>query len=158
MFFTSNTHNNKLYLNKGNFKFEDITTKSGIVSEPGFNTGVTIADVNNDGFVDIYVSRGGWDDSNNKFANKLYVNNGNLTFTEKAEELGIADKNRSINAVFFDYDNDNDVYLYVSNTPYNADPTGATDCLAGIQKAVNDGTNYATIEEFNNQVNYKNVA
>ncbi|WPR73027.1 VCBS repeat-containing protein [Flavobacterium sp. NG2] len=117
LFFTSNTHKNKLYLNKGNLKFEDITDKAGITTEAGFNTGVTVADVNNDGFMDIYISRGGWDDSNNKFANKLFINNGNLTFTEKGEELGVADKNRSINAVFFDYDNDNDLDLYVSNTP-----------------------------------------
>ncbi|WP_243739316.1 VCBS repeat-containing protein [Flavicella sediminum] len=117
LFFISNTHENKLYLNKGDLKFEDITAKAGIVKKQGFDAGVTVADVNNDGFVDIYISRGGWTDTDNKFSNLLYLNNGDLTFTEKAEELGIADANRSINAVFFDYDNDNDLDLYVNNTP-----------------------------------------
>ncbi|MCW2120378.1 VCBS repeat-containing protein [Flavobacterium sp. 7A] len=117
LFFTSNTHDNKLYLNKGDFKFEDITAKVGITKRAGFDAGVTVADVNNDGFMDIYITRGGWDDSDNKFANMLYINNGNMTFTEKALEFGIADANRGINSVFFDYDNDNDLDLFVSNTP-----------------------------------------
>ncbi|WP_282085775.1 VCBS repeat-containing protein [Aquimarina algiphila] len=123
LFFISNTSDNKLYINKGNFKFEDITKTSGIEKRKGFDTGVTIADVNNDGFLDIYISRGGWQDENNAFANMLYINNGpstssgQITFTEKAEELGLADANRTIQATFFDYDNDNDLDVYISNTP-----------------------------------------
>ncbi|TGV04377.1 VCBS repeat-containing protein [Flavivirga rizhaonensis] len=115
LFFTSNSNENKLYLNKGDFKFEDISKKAGIINKPGFDTGVTFVDVNNDRLLDIYVSRGGWIDENNRFANLLYINNGDLTFTEKAEELGLADKNRTIQAIFFDYDNDNDLDVYVSN-------------------------------------------
>ncbi len=133
LFFTSNTHENKLYLNKGNFEFEDITKKAGILKREGFNTGVAVADVNNDGFMDIYVSRGGWKDEENKFANMLYINNGDLTFTEKAESLGLADQNRTIHATFFDYDNDNDIDVYVSNTP---DITGKVKIvdLENVQK------------------------
>ena len=67
--------------------------------------------------LDIYISRGGWKDDNNKFANLLYLNNGDLTFSEKAKERGLDDANRSINATFFDYDQDNDLDVYVSNTP-----------------------------------------
>ena len=115
IFFTSNSYDNKLYLNKGNLKFEDITQKAGIEKREGFDTGVTVVDVNNDGYLDIYLSRGGAINTNNEFANMLYINNGDLTFSEKAEELGLADDNRTINAVFFDYDNDNDLDVYVSN-------------------------------------------
>jgi len=117
LFFVSNTQENKLYLNKGDFKFEDITAKAGIEKRIGFDSGVTVADVNGDGFLDIYISRGGWQSENNRFANMLYINNGDLTFTERAGELGLADANRTIQATFFDYDNDNDLDVYVSNTP-----------------------------------------
>ncbi|TXG37136.1 VCBS repeat-containing protein [Seonamhaeicola maritimus] len=117
LYFTSNQDEDKLYLNKGSFKFQDITESAGIKNIKGFNTGVTMADVNNDGFLDIYVSRGGWQDDDNKFANLLYINNGNNTFTEKAKELGLDDDSRTIHATFFDYDNDNDLDLYVSNSP-----------------------------------------
>ncbi|WP_237561766.1 VCBS repeat-containing protein [Flagellimonas algicola] len=126
LYFTSNSFKDKLYLNKGNFKFVDITQQAGIDLNDGFNTGVTMADVNNDGLLDIYVCRGGWRDEGNKFANLLYINNGDETFTEKAEEFGLADNNRSIQAVFFDYDKDNDLDVYVSNTP---DITGRTQIL-----------------------------
>lgn len=115
LFFTSNSNQNKLYLNKGGLKFKDITEKAGIVHKEGFDTGVTFVDVNNDGFLDIYVSRGGWIDKDNLFSNLLYINNGDLTFTEKGQELGLADANRTIQTIFFDYDNDNDLDAYVSN-------------------------------------------
>lgn len=117
LYFTSNQAEDKLYLNKGNFEFEDITKKAGIKHNDGFNTGVTMIDINADGLLDIYVSRGGWKDENNKFANLLYINNGDSTFTEKAKELGLDDKNRTIHTTFFDYDNDNDIDVYISNSP-----------------------------------------
>lgn len=117
VFFISNSNDNKLYLNKGDLKFEDITKKAGIVKRPGFDAGVTVADVNSDGYMDIYISRGGWQDVDNRFANMLYINNGDLTFTERAAEMGLADTNRGIQATFFDYDLDNDLDVYISNTP-----------------------------------------
>jgi hypothetical protein len=126
IFFISNSFDNKLYLNKGDFKFEDITKSAGIIKRKGFDTGVSVADVNNDGYLDIYISRGGFEKNDNKFANMLYINNGDLTFTERAEELGLADANRTIQASFFDYDNDNDIDIYISNTP---DITGRTEVL-----------------------------
>ncbi|MGY6647840.1 VCBS repeat-containing protein [Wenyingzhuangia sp. IMCC45574] len=126
LFFTSNSHQNKLYLNQGNLKFKDISINAGIKQKPGFNTGVSIADINNDGFLDIYICRGGAKNTNNQFENLLYINNGDLTFTEKAKEYGLNDNNRSINAVFFDFDNDNDLDVYVSNTP---DITGKTKII-----------------------------
>lgn len=117
LYFTSNQAEDKLYLNKGNFQFEDITAKAGITNNIGFNTGVSMVDINNDGFLDIYVCRGGWLDDNNKFANLLYINNRDNTFTEKAKEHGLDDSSRTIHATFFDYDNDNDLDVYISNSP-----------------------------------------
>ncbi|WP_250629624.1 FG-GAP repeat domain-containing protein [Aureibaculum algae] len=124
LFFTSNSQNNRLYLNKGNFKFEDITEKANFKETISFNTGVTTVDINNDGYIDIYVGRGGADET--QFANLLYVNNGDLTFTERAKEYGLDDDNRAINSVFFDFDNDNDLDVYISNTP---DMTSNIDVL-----------------------------
>lgn len=117
LFFISNTQDNKLYLNKGDFQFEDITASAGIKKRPGFDAGVTVADVNHDGWLDIYIARGGPSEEDNRFANMLYLNNGDLTFTEKAEELGLAGDNRTIQSAFFDYDRDGDLDVYVSNTP-----------------------------------------
>lgn len=117
LFFISNQYDNKLYLNKGGLKFEDITLKAGIKKRPGFDTGVAIVDINNDGFLDIYICRGGWEDEDERFANMLYINNGDLTFTEMAKPLGLDDSNRSISASFFDYDNDGDLDVYIANSP-----------------------------------------
>lgn len=133
LYFTSNTGEDRLYLNRGGLEFVDITQKAGIIKNEGFHTGVTMVDVNNDGMLDIYVSRGGWKDENNKFANLLYMNNGDETFTEKAEEMGLADANRTIQTTFFDYDKDGDLDAYVSNTPDITSRTEVLD-LEKIQK------------------------
>lgn len=123
LFFISNTFDNKLYLNRGDFKFDDISEAAGIEKRTGFDAGVSVADVNNDGWLDIYITRGGWNTENNAFANMLYINNGPkgddgaVTFTESASEYGLADDNRAIQATFFDYDKDGDLDVYISNTP-----------------------------------------
>ena len=114
LFFTGNMVPNKLYLNKGGLKFEDISEKAGVSGDRRWFTGVTMADVNNDGLLDIYCSVGG------KFEpkeNLLYINNGDETFTESASTYGIADIGNSIQATFFDYDRDGDLDLYVANYP-----------------------------------------
>lgn len=114
LYFTSNQQPDKLYLNKGNLKFEDITKSAGIKPGAPWKTGVSIADVNGDGFLDIYVSCSG-DVAPEKRANLLYINNGNLTFTERGKEYGVADEGYSTQAVFFDYDRDGDLDLFVIN-------------------------------------------
>ena len=120
LFFTGNMVSNKLYLNKGNLEFEDITESAGIGGDARWYTGTTMTDINNDGFLDIYISVGG------KFSpkeNQLFINNGNNTFTEQAEKYGIADPSNSVQATFFDYDLDGDLDLYVANyppTPFSA--------------------------------------
>ncbi|AVR45136.1 hypothetical protein C7S20_07550 [Christiangramia fulva] len=114
LFFTGNMVPNKLYLNKGGLKFEDVTEKAGLSGDDRWYTGATMVDVNDDGYLDIYVSVSG------KFApheNELYINNGDGTFTEKAKDYGIADEGNSIQSTFFDYDMDGDLDLYVANYP-----------------------------------------
>lgn len=137
LFFTSNIYPNKLYLNKGDFKFEDVTEKAGIIKRAGFDTGVSVADVNNDGFVDIYINRAGWYTGDQKLANMLYINNGDLTFTEQAEKYGIADTNRSISSTFFDYDKDGDLDLFITNAPSDFNLSGALLDLDAIKKQRN---------------------
>lgn len=114
IFFTGNQVPNKLFLNKGNMTFEDISDKAGVSAPVGWRTGVTMADVNNDGYLDIYVSRSAMADSALR-ANQLFINNGNLTFREAAREFGINDKSYTTQAAFFDYDRDNDLDLFILN-------------------------------------------
>ena len=122
LFFTGNQVENKLYINQGNLTFEDVTAHAGIGGDDRWDTGVTMADVNHDGWMDIYVSVSGkWTSTKNL----LYLNNGlddsgMPTFTESAEAAGIADQGRSTQATFFDYDKDGDLDLYVANYPYTS--------------------------------------
>lgn len=115
IFFGGNQVGDKLYLNKGNFKFEDISRTSKIARNPGWTWGVTMADVNADGYLDIYVSRNGNSLDINKRKNLLFINNQDLTFTESAISYGLADIGFSTQAVFFDMDNDGDLDMYQVN-------------------------------------------
>ena len=117
---TANMAPNRLYINKGDLKFDDITATSGINSKTAdWCTGVTIVDINNDSFQDIFISRAGWfkDTNKSKLTNLLFINNGNLTFTESAEKYGFTDQSRSTQACFFDKDNDGDLDVYIINHP-----------------------------------------
>ncbi len=114
LYFTSNQNSNKLYLNKGNFKFEDITKKAGVAGTGDWKTGVTMADVNGDGFLDIYVCQVG------KYKvlhgrNQLFINQGDLTFKEEAQKYGLDFQGFSHQAAFFDYDMDGDLDMYLLN-------------------------------------------
>lgn len=117
LYFTANQTADKLYLNKGNFKFEDISQSSGISKFKGWKNGVSIVDINGDGLMDIYVCRGDHNQTTLDNHNLLYINQGDLTFLESAATYGIDDPGYSICAVFFDMDNDLDLDLYVSNRP-----------------------------------------
>jgi hypothetical protein len=114
IFLSGNMVANKLYLNKGDFKFEDISEIAGISGNKPWSTGVVMADINNDGLLDIYVSNAGNMEGNNH-DNDLYINNGDLTFTEKAKEFNLAETGFSTHASFFDYDKDGDLDAYILN-------------------------------------------
>ncbi|TKK66025.1 RNA-binding protein [Ilyomonas limi] len=111
VFFTGNMVTSKLYLNKENFQFQDITQQAGITTK-GWCTGVAVVDINNDGYLDIYVCRAGSKIPGDR-ANQLFINNRNNTFTESAQAYGIADTAYTTQAAFFDYDKDGDLDLYL---------------------------------------------
>ncbi len=115
IYFTANSKgHNKLYLNKGNFKFEDITDKAGVAGTSDWCTGATMADVNGDGLLDIYVCAVA-NKHGLKGRNELFINNGNGTFTESAAKYGLDFSGYSTQAVFFDYDHDGDLDCYILN-------------------------------------------
>ncbi|MBX2816111.1 MAG: VCBS repeat-containing protein [Saprospiraceae bacterium] len=113
--FTANQDGLHLYRNLGDLQFEKVTHAHP--SSESFYTGITMADINADGLLDIYVSKGGWDPEQQDFRNELYLNQGNFQFSEAAAEQGLDDGGRGIQATFFDYDRDNDLDVYISNTP-----------------------------------------
>ncbi len=115
IYFTSNQGSNKLYLNEGDFSFKDITKKAKVTDEKGWTTGVTMVDINNDGWLDIYVCKSGSLQNNLERRNKLYINQQNNTFKESAAAYGINFYGFSIQSYFFDMDNDGDLDLYLVN-------------------------------------------
>jgi enediyne biosynthesis protein E4 len=152
LFFCSNQHSNKLYLNKGNFVFEDITGKAGLASDNIWSTGVTMADVNGDGLLDIYVCKSG-DMKGQHRGNELYLNNGNLTFTPHAKEYGLDNRGLSTHASFFDYDNDGDLDCYLLNNSFRSvgnydlikDQRMHADTLGGNKLFRNDGDHFTDV-------------
>ena len=119
IYLTSNQGKNKLYLNLGDFKFKDITEFANVSGEKAWSTGVTMADINGDGYLDIYVCNSGDVEGDNK-QNELFINNGDLTFTESALEYNLNDKGFSTHANFFDYDKDGDLDVYILNNSFQA--------------------------------------
>ena len=152
IFLTANMLPSKLYLNKGNFKFEDITDKAGILKKGKWSTGVSMADVNGDGLLDIYICNSGDIKGDNK-QNELYINNGNNTFTERAEEYGLADKGYSTHAAFFDYDHDGDLDMFLLSNSFKAigsfnlqhNDRNVRDSLGGQKLFRNDGGHFTDV-------------
>src|SRR5206468_435888 len=115
IFFAANMVSSRLYLNKGNMRFEDITRSAGVATND-WATGVAMVDINNDGYLDIYVSVSGPERSKGEDrANLLFINNGNRTFTEAAAKFGIADTNFTTQAAFLDYNRDGCLDLFLLN-------------------------------------------
>ncbi len=124
VYFTANMQPNKLYLNRGNFQFDDVTEQTGVRGQRAWSTGVSIADVNGDGWLDIYVCNSGDVAGDNK-QNELFINqgtdaSGKLSFVESAAAYGLADPGYSTHAAFFDYDRDGDLDMYLLNNSYQA--------------------------------------
>jgi hypothetical protein len=154
VFFTANMLPNKLYLNKGNFQFEDITDKAGIIKKGKWSTGVSMADVNGDGFIDIYVCNSGDVKGDNK-QNELFINNGNNTFTERGEEYGLNSIGFSTHAAFFDFDKDGDLDMFLLNNSFKAigsfdlkmNERQKRDSLGGHKFFRNDNNHFTDISE-----------
>lgn len=122
IFFTGNMVSNRLYVNKGNMQFEDITKSAGLTTLNKWATGVAMVDINQDGWMDLYVCYAGPFANPEQRANELYINNKNNTFTEKSKDYGLADTGHSVQSAFFDYDRDGDLDVYIlTNT---TDETG----------------------------------
>jgi hypothetical protein len=134
IFLTSNMGPNTLYLNRGDFKFEDISMEAGITGHGDWSTGASLADVNGDGWTDIYVCNSGNVEGDERH-NELFINNGDLTFTESAAAYGISDQGYSTHGAFFDYDRDGDLDLYLLNNSFKA--IGSFD-LTQNQRLVRD--------------------
>lgn len=126
IFFTGSDAQNHIYINKGNLKFEDISKNAGIQTDK-WSTGVTMVDINKDGWLDIYVCNSGPSANASEMQNELFINNRDNTFVEKAAEYGIADNSRSTQAAFFDMDKDGDLDLWVMNHGQRRRAVGAVD-------------------------------
>ncbi len=115
VYFTSNQHSNKLYLNKGDFSFNDITETANVIDDKGWSTGVTMVDINNDGWIDIYVCKAGALEDHDLRKNKLFINQKDNTFKESAKEYGLDFYGFSVQSHFFDMDKDGDLDMYLVN-------------------------------------------
>tara|TARA_R110002050_G_scaffold204522_2_gene340053 strand:- start:50422 stop:53691 length:3270 start_codon:yes stop_codon:yes gene_type:complete len=115
IYFTGNLVENQLYLNKGNWNFENITKKAGVACENVWSSGVTFIDINNDNLLDIYVCKAGPPSTSENRHNELFINNGDLTFSESSKQYGLDIIGLSVQAAFFDYDKDGDLDCYLLN-------------------------------------------
>ncbi|MEX1055933.1 MAG: CRTAC1 family protein, partial [Rhodothermales bacterium] len=158
LYFTANQEPNRLYLNEGDFRFRDVTRAAGVAGRRSWATGVTAADVNGDGLLDLYVSNAGLGGPDER-ANELFINGGPSDdgvprFTESAERYGIADRGYSVQAAFFDYDADGDLDLYVvNNSPRPVTSFGlrntrtVRDIYGGDRLYRNDGERFTDVSE-----------
>ena len=153
IFLAANLLDDKIYKNLGNLKFEDKTKMSGIINNGSWSTGVTVADVNNDGLLDIYVSCELYDDLPILRTNKLYINKGNFKFKESAEDWGVDVDRRTRHSVFFDFNNDGLLDLYLLNHPPNTgnfSPFFGTDMTLpeyNLQLFENKGNHFEDVTE-----------
>lgn len=136
IYFTANSSPNSLYLNKGDLQFENISEKAGVNDTNGFSLGVTMVDINEDGWLDIYVCRSGPKEEDDR-KNLLYINNGDLTFTEMASSYGLDASDYSTHANFFDMDLDGDLDMYLINHPNDFKDRVKLTGYAKIEKGLN---------------------
>ncbi len=139
IFFTGNLVSNKLYINKGDFVFNDVTDEAGLNSSGIWSTGVSIVDINHDGYLDIYVCKSG-PPGGERRNNELFINNGDLTFTEKSKDYGLDNEGLSTHAAFFDFDNDGDLDCYLLNNTIKSIGVGL-DMVKGLRDISSDQGN-----------------
>jgi hypothetical protein len=152
LYFTSNLGSNRLYLNRGGYRFEDVTARAGVADSVGWKSGVTMADVNGDGWVDIYVSGVSYLGVHGR--NVLYVNNHDGTFTDRTNEYGLEFEGYSTQALFFDYDGDGDLDMYLLNHSVHTEHGSGTaesrrerNPRAGDRLYRNDGGHFVDVSE-----------
>lgn len=151
IYLTSNQGSNKLYINKGNWKFEDVTDKAGVIGTKYWSTGATMVDINGDGWLDIYVCHSG--NIIDKKGNELFINQHDGTFKEEAEKYGLVDNGLSTQSIFFDMDNDGDLDCFILNNSFR--PIGSFDFsqnlrvifdpLGGARLYRNDGGHFTNV-------------
>lgn len=151
IYLTSNQGSNKLYINKGNWKFEDVTDKAGVKGTKYWSTGATMVDINGDGWLDIYVCHSG--NIIDKKGNELFINQHDGTFKEEAEKYGLVDNGLSTQSIFFDMDNDGDLDCFILNNSFR--PIGSFDFsqnlrsifdpLGGARLYRNDGGHFTNV-------------
>ena len=139
IFFTGNLVSNKLYINKGDFVFDDVTDEAGLNSSGIWSTGVSVVDINHDGYLDIYVCKSG-PPGGERRNNELFINNGDLSFTEKSKDYGLDNEGLSTHAAFFDFDNDGDLDCYLLNNTIKSIGVGL-DMVKGLRDISSDQGN-----------------
>lgn len=138
IYFTGNMVDNKLFLNKGNWQFEDITKKAGVACTNVWSSGATFADINNDGLLDLYVCKAGKPEGTNRH-NELFINQGDLTFKESSKEYGLDIEGLSVHSAFFDYDKDGDLDVYILNNSLKS--IGGFDLIKDQRKLPDENGN-----------------
>jgi len=154
IYFVSNMEANRLYLSRGEYFFEEVTVSAGVSGNMPWSTGVSMVDINGDGLLDIYVTNSG-EYNNDERRNELFINNGDLTFTERAAEYGIDDPGYGIHAVFFDFDGDGDLDMYLLNNSnkaigsfvFSENQREARDEYAGDKLFRNEGGTFTDVSE-----------
>jgi hypothetical protein len=152
IYLTSNMGGNQLYINKGNWQFENVTAKAGVKGTKYWSTGATMVDINGDGWLDIYVCHSGNAHGKEK-GNELFINQHDGTFKEEAEKYGLVDNGLSTQAIFFDYDKDGDLDCFVLNNSFrpigtfdfNKDLRSVVDELGGARLYRNDGGHFTNV-------------
>jgi enediyne biosynthesis protein E4 len=135
IFLSGNMVSNRLYLNRGDFRFEDITEQAGLESDGLWTTGVSMVDINGNGLLDIYITKSGPPEGEKRH-NELFINNGDLTFSEKSAEYGLDLIGLSTHAAFFDYDLDGHLDMYLMNNSF--DPVGGYEGVTGVERVIRD--------------------